>query len=127
MKNQSKNRKSNYTKKNREFILTISMYLLNQEVLKSLFWNVKSVDYRAQEREMNIGISTTNGKLGTTLSKLRKTARGLSDYLYEQGLTFRPTQIQFYIDKHDEEIVRMNSMLEEIEQKQPAYSSSQSE
>jgi len=116
MTTHSGNKKTNRTKKNREFILTISMYLLSQEVLRTLFWNVKTVDYQAHNRLIRVGISTTNGKYGTTLNKLRKTSRGLSDFLCEQGLTFRPAHIEFFVDRSDEELLRLNAMLESIEQ-----------
>ena len=126
MASKTQHRKSNHTKKNREFIVTVSMFLLGQEILRSLFWNVKSVQYQPQLQKVRVGISTTDGKYGTTLAKLRKTARGLSDFLYEQGLTFRQAKIEFFVDKQDEKILRMNSMLEEIAEETPVMAGAES-
>jgi len=44
--------------------------------------------------------------------------------LYEQGLTFRQAKIEFFVDKQDEKILRMNAMLEEIEEKTPVMAGS---
>jgi len=115
MPSHTRQRKTNHTKKNREFIVTVSMFLLGQETLRTLFWTVKSVQYQSQLQKVRVGISTTDGKYGTTLNKLRKTARGLSDFLYEQGLTFRQAHIEFFIDTTDEDLVRMNAMLDTID------------
>jgi hypothetical protein len=48
----------------------------------------------------------------------RKTAKVLSDYLYEQGLTFKKTKISFFVDKEDEKLQKIYTLLEEIEQDQ---------
>lgn len=105
-----------HQRRNRELILTVSMFLLNQESLKNQFWTVKNVTYNGSEQKVNIGINTTNGKLGTTLTKLRKTAKALSDFLYEQGLTFRKAKINFFVDKEDVEIERIYNLLHTLEQ-----------
>ncbi|NJK71070.1 MAG: hypothetical protein HC932_02315 [Thermales bacterium] len=88
-------KKRKQKKQNRELMLTVSIFLLNQEELRKQFWTVKSVSYDKARQKINVGINTTNGKLGTTLTKLKKTSRNLSDYLFEQGLTFRKTKIGF--------------------------------
>lgn len=103
------------TKQERELITTISMFLLGREELKKLFWNVKSVRYNPKTQTLNIGISTIKGKLGTTLEKLRKTCKDLSDFLYDQGLTFRKAKIKFFVDKRDEDLEKMYSLLDQIE------------
>lgn len=102
-------------RKSRELILTVSMFLLNQESLKNQFWTVKSVNYDSTAQKVSVGINTTNGKLGTTLTKLRKTSKYLSDYLYEYGLTFRKAKIVFFVDKEDIEIERIYNLLHSIE------------
>jgi len=105
-------------KENRELLLSISMFLLNREELRKQFWTVCSVNYDKQNQTLSIGINTITGKLGTTLTRLRKTSRDLSDYLYEQGLTFRKTKISFFVDKEDEKLQKVYDLLEELEQDQ---------
>ena len=110
-----KKSKSHARKKNRELLITVSVFLLNQEELRKQFWNVKSVHYDISTQTVKIGINTTNGKLGTTLTKLRKTSRKLSDYLYEHGLTFRKANIKFFVDKTEVELERIYSLLQKFE------------
>jgi hypothetical protein len=114
---QSRPNKPLNRKSDRELLLTVSVFLLNEEVLRKQFWNVKSVFYNKTEQTVKIGINTTNGKLGTTLSKLRKTSRDLSDYLYDQGVTFRKTTIVFYVDKEDVEVERIYNLISNFEHK----------
>jgi nucleoid-associated protein YejK len=108
-------RKTGSRKRNRELLLTVSVFLLNQEVLRRQFWTVKSVHYDQVNQQIKIGINTTNGKLGTTLAKLRKTSKDLSDYLYDQGVTFRKAKITFFVDKQDVELERIYSLLHSVE------------
>jgi hypothetical protein len=103
-------------RRNREFMLTVSMFLLSRESLKKQFWSVKSVKYDGTQQKVSVGVNTTNGKLGTTLAKLRQTSHDLSDYLYDQGLTFRKAKIVFFVDKEDIEIERIYNLLHTIEQ-----------
>jgi len=105
-------------KANRELLLSVSIFLLGREELRKQFWTVRSVTYDRQNQKVAIGINTITGKLGTTLAKLRKTAKDLSDYLYEQGLTFRKAKISFFVDKEDEKLQKIYTLLEEIEQDQ---------
>lgn len=102
-------------KEYRDMLLTISMFLLGREELRRLFWTVKNVKYDKFDQKVSVGITTVTGKLGTTLARLRKTSKDLSDYLYEQGLTFRKAQIQFYVDKEDEKLQRVYNLLEQVE------------
>lgn len=101
-------------KKNRELTLTISVFLLGREEVKGQFWNIMSVRYEGSENTLSIGISTIEGKYGTTLQKLRKTAKQLSEYLYEHGLTFRKTHIHFFIHKEENELARIEHLLDTI-------------
>jgi hypothetical protein len=110
-----RNKKTTETKRNRQLVLTVSMYLLGQESLRNLFWNVKKVTYDTQNQVVRVGINTTDGKLGTTLTKLRKVSRGLSDYLYENGLTFRQSKIIFFVDREDEQLERLMNLFEKIQ------------
>jgi hypothetical protein len=107
--------KSKSRKKNQELLVTISLFLLNQEELRKQFWSVKAVNYNMSDQIVTIGITTTNGKLGTTLSKLRKVSRRLSDYLYDNGLTFRKATVTFYVDKTEVELERIYNLLEKFE------------
>jgi hypothetical protein len=111
-----KTRKKRSTKKDRELVLTISLYLLNQEMLRKLFWNVKSADYDKIKQQVKIGINTTKGKLGTTLGKLRKVSKLLSDHLYDQGVTFRKAKIIFFVDREDEQMERIYQLLDHVDE-----------
>jgi hypothetical protein len=102
-------------KNDRELLLSVSFFLLNQEDLRKQFWTVKSINYNKTDQIVKVGINTTNGKLGTTLAKLRKTSKHLSDYLYDQGITFRKTKIVFYVDKEDIEIERIYNLISHFE------------
>jgi hypothetical protein len=42
-------KKKNFRKENRELVLNISMFLLTNEKMKNLFWNVKTVTYSRSE------------------------------------------------------------------------------
>lgn len=104
-------------RKQRELLLTISVYLLGREELRNQFWNIVHTKYESATNQLNVGISTVEGKYGTTLQKLRKTAKHLSLYLYEQGLTFRKSHIHFYVHKEENELARIEHLLDTIEAK----------
>ena len=110
----AKSNKNSLKKKEREFLLTVSLFLLGKEELRKQFWNVKSVKYDKLNQKLNVGINTTNGKYGTTLSKLRKVAKDLSNHLYDEGLTFKKAKVVFFIDREEEEIERIYQMLEKV-------------
>jgi hypothetical protein len=115
-KNKKMKKASNITqKKTRELLLTVSVFLLGREEVKGLFWNVMNTNYDGASNTLNIGISTIEGKYGTTLQKLRKTAKYLSVYLYDSGLTFRKSHVNFYIHKEDNELARIEHLLDTIE------------
>jgi len=108
-------KKKNKRRENREIVLNISMFLMGNEKIKNLFWNVKTVDYLKSENTIKIGINTTK-KLGTTLEKLRSVAKDLSNYLFDQGQTFRrQTRIVFYVDKEDEIVARIYNLIDQVE------------
>lgn len=106
---------SNLQKINRQLILSINMFLLRQDSMKECFWEVKSVDYKHAMQIVKIGIETTTGKHGTTLAKLRKLSKLLSDYLFEYALTFRRAKVEFFVDKEQEQIKRIYSIIEKVE------------
>ena len=101
-------------KKTRELTLTVSVFLLGREEVKGLFWNILNTHYDHQNNVINIGISTIEGKLGTTLQKLRKTAKYLSQYLFDYGLTFRKARVHFYVHTEDNELARIEHLLDTI-------------
>jgi hypothetical protein len=116
-----KNKKKTAKKKaigktNRELVLNIYMFLLNSETMRKCFWNIKSVDYNKVNQTLDIGINTTKGKLGTTLGKLRKNSKNLSDYLFSQGITFRKAKINFFVDKEDVEMERIYTLLDSVDE-----------
>lgn len=104
-------------RKQRELLLTISVFLLGREELRNQFWNIVSTKYESSTNQLNVGISTVEGKYGTTLQKLRKTAKHLSQYLYDQGLTFRKSHIHFFVHKEENELARIEHLLDTIEAK----------
>ncbi len=111
-------KKKNKRKESRELILNISMFLLTNEKMKSLFWNVKTVEYKKAEHKVKIGINTTK-KLGTTLNKLRSLRKDLSNYLFDQGLTIRrQTKIDFFVDKEDEIVARIYNLIDSVKEEQ---------
>jgi ribosome-binding factor A len=116
----TKQKKKNKRKEYRELAVNVSMFLLRNEKMKNLFWNVKTVEYIKREHRIKIGINTTR-KLGTTLKKLRSLSKDLSNYLYEQGLTIkRTTRINFYVDREDEAVARIYNILENVTQREEA-------
>jgi hypothetical protein len=101
---------------NREVIVNIGMFLLNQENLKGLFWNVAKIEFNPITKSLKIGITTTNNKLGTTLNKLRKNCKPLSDYLYESGALHCRARIYFSMHKEDEDMARILEILDSVNQ-----------
>jgi ribosome-binding factor A len=118
-------KKKNKRKESRELLLNISMFLLTNEKMKSLFWNVKTVEYKKSEHKVKIGINTTK-KLGTTLNKLRSLRKDLSNYLYDQGLTIRrQTKIDFFVDKEDEIVARIYNLIDKVKENQAEFEPTQ--
>ena len=99
----------------RSLILSISMFLLNSEEMRNLLWTVQSANYSGSENTVRIGIDTTTGKLGTTLTQLRKTCKYLSNYLFEQNLTSRPARIAFFVDKKEQKINKIHSLIDKLD------------
>lgn len=99
----------------RSLVLSISMFLLNSEEMRNLLWTVKSANYNGSDAVVRIGIDTTTGKLGTTLTRLRKTCKDLSIYLFEQNLTSRPSRITFFVDKKEEKINKIHDLIDKLD------------
>jgi len=112
MKNLKKIKKSGISE--RSLVLSISMFLLNSEEMRNLLWTVQSANYNGSDGVVKIGINTTTGKLGTTLSQLRKTCKNLSNYLYEQNLTSRAARIVFFVDKKEEKINQIHDLIDSL-------------
>ena len=105
-----------YTENNkqRQMKLNITMFLLTEEGLKSQYWSIRSVNYNHISQKLKVGITTTNGKYGTTLAALRKVAKPLADYLFEQGLTLRRVRVNYFIDMNDEYIQKIYDTLDRV-------------
>jgi hypothetical protein len=116
MKSASIKKEMHIKRANREVIVNINMFLLGQESLKGLFWNVAKIDFNPTTKALKIGITTTETKLGTTLEKLRKNSKSLSDYLYESGALHCRSRIYFSIYKQEEDLMRVIEMLEAVNQ-----------
>jgi hypothetical protein len=107
--------KKNKRKEKREFLANISMYLLNEEKMKKLFWNVKTVEYKRVKQTLRIGINT-HEKLGTVMQKLRTLRKGLAEYLYEQGLTDNSiAKVEFFVDREDELLEKIYEIIDKVE------------
>lgn len=102
------------SKREREFISNISMFLLTREELRKQFWNIKSAQMVFEKNELRIGISTLEGKLGQTLEALRKVAKPLGEHLFLTEVTTTTPQITFFVDKRDEELEKMYKLLDNI-------------
>jgi hypothetical protein len=99
----------------REVIVNINMFLLGEESLKGLFWTVAKIDFEPHAKTLKIGITTTkDGKLGTTLEKLRKKAKPLSDYLCESGALHCRARIYFSLYKQEEDLIRLTEFLDSV-------------
>lgn len=106
--------KRNSIREERELKTAVSFFLLGKEELSSLFWNIKSVRYNKVSQNLSIGINTIDGKLGTTLNKLRKTCKELSLYLYQGGYTFKKAHINFFVDKNDQKEISLKEKIDKI-------------
>jgi hypothetical protein len=98
----------------RELVANINMVLLGQESMKGIFWNVAGVDYNPSNQSLMVGITTTNNKLGTTLEKMRKNAKLLSDHLYEAGVLNARVRVHFNLFKETEDELRLSNLLEKF-------------
>jgi ribosome-binding factor A len=99
---------------NKELIVNINMFLLLEESLRGLFWNVAAIDFNPGTRVLKIGITTTDNKLGTTLEKLRKNAKALAQYLFETGSIHCRPRIYFSVYKEAEAGFNLVEFLETI-------------
>lgn len=108
---------------NKELIVNINMFLLREESLRGLFWNVAKIDFNPSSKVLKIGITTTT-KLGTTLEKLRKNSKALAQYLYESGSIHCRPRIYFSVFKQEESGFNLVEFLETIGN-EPAIKESQ--
>ena len=104
-------------KANRRMILNISVFLLRQDKMKKTYWTIASCSYKMRENELMIGITTVDGKMGTTLKNMRSHALELSHFIKDQGLTPKVPRIVFYVYKHDEEnyLEKLNTLIDSVE------------
>jgi len=113
------NNKSNSPKDkvNRRLILNISVFLLRQDKMKRTYWTIAACAYKMRENELNIGVTTVDGKMGTTLKNMRSHALELGHFMKDQGLTPKVPRILFYVHKHDEEsfLEKLNNLIDSVE------------
>ena len=81
----------------REIIIALNNYLLDQEILKDLFWNVAQVEYLPTPQAIKIGITVDGNKEGTVLSKMRKLAKPIAEMLYLTKLINNKPRVLFSI------------------------------
>jgi hypothetical protein len=96
----------------RELVANINMILLGQETMRGIFWNVAGVDYDPGKHTLKIGITTANNKLGTTLEKMRKNAKLISEHLYNVGVLNCRARVYFTLHKESEDQLRLDNLLE---------------
>lgn len=112
------NSKSNSLKDkvNRRLILNISVFLLRQDKMKRTYWTIATCAYKIRENELSIGVTTVDGKMGTTLKNMRSHALELSHFMKDQGLTPKVPRIAFYVHKHDEEsdLDKLNNLIDSV-------------
>ena len=110
-------RQNSHKSEDRELITNIAMFLLNQDNMKKTLWSIKSVKFSKVTKILKVGIDTTDGKLGTTLTMLRKNARPLSEFLCEQGVTYCMPRIAFFVEKEDLVLARTLELISMVEQR----------
>jgi hypothetical protein len=98
----------------RELLVNVNMFLLGDESLKGLFWNVAEIGYNPATKSLKIAITTTDNKLGTTLEKMRKKAKYLAEYLYDAGAIYCRPRIYFSVFSKNEEELRVAEFLETV-------------
>jgi hypothetical protein len=96
----------------REIIVALNNYLLDQEVLKDLFWNIAKVEYLPTPQAIKIGITVDGNKEGTTLLKMRKLAKPIAEMLYVTKLINNKPRVLFHIHEVGKDVL---SIIEEIE------------
>jgi hypothetical protein len=104
-------------KVNRRMILSINVFLLRQDKMKKTYWTIASCGYKMRENELMIGVTTVDGKMGTTLKNMRSHALELSHFIKDQGLTPKVPRIVFYVYKQDEEdyLDKLNTLIDSVE------------
>jgi hypothetical protein len=103
-------------KKQQSLIQSISYYLGTDENMKnSPVVNIRSAKHTVSTKEIKIGFTTLEGKYGSALEKLKKTNRGLSDYLFGLDLFFKPPKIVWNIEKEDDRVDKVKHLIDKIE------------
>jgi hypothetical protein len=103
------------SKKDRQLSLSVSLFLLGREELKKQFWNIDSIHLDYETQILTISVSTMQGKLGTTLQKLRKTSKPLADYLFLSRITFKRPIIAFEVTKSFNTLTSIQTAIAKIE------------
>ena len=103
-------------KTERQRILNISMFMVSCDHLRTAIWSIKSAKIDPVRNTLSIGIGAQKGKYGTTLELMRKNAKNLGEYLYENKITKRVCKVSFFIQKEDLELENIHNIIERIEQ-----------
>jgi hypothetical protein len=103
------------SQKMQELIRHISYFFQTHEKLKGLIINVRSAKYNFALNTLKIGYTTIDGKYGTVKEKLVKSARELSDYMFELNLYKFPPRIDYVVQKEDPNILKVQSILDSLE------------
>ena len=101
-----------FKKIDKAIITNVNMFLLGQEHLRGIFWNVADVEYKPITQTLRLGITVADNKLGTALEKMRKCSKDMCDYLYDGGFLNAKPKIEFYFYKPKTDI---NVILERLE------------
>ncbi len=103
------------SQKMQELITHVSYFIQTQEKLKGLIINVRSAKYHFATNTLKIGYTTMDGKYGTVKEKLVKSARELSDFMFELNLYKFPPKIEYVVQKEDSKILKVQSILDSLE------------
>jgi hypothetical protein len=103
------------SKKEQELISSIVYFTATEDNLKKMIINIRSAKYSFATNTLTIGYTTLDGKYGTVKEKLLKSARNCSDYLFSLNLYRKPPIISFVVQKEDEKVKKVQSIIDKIE------------
>lgn len=102
-------------KKEQNFITNVVYFIQNEDSLKGLIVNIRSVKYSFGTNTLSVGYTTLEGKYGTVKEKLLKVSRGLSDYMFSLDLFYKAPLIAYKIEKEDLAVEKVRNIIDKIE------------
>ncbi|GAB4144489.1 MAG: hypothetical protein OHK0017_03050 [Patescibacteria group bacterium] len=101
----------------RKLVLSVSVFLLGKDNMKTDYWTISSVKFNAESGALSVGIKTLEGKAGTVLKNMRSNAAELAEYLRNQKLVNRIPKILFKVQKDDEKtyLESLNELIDSVE------------